>query len=46
MLGINNGINPMTGKQAGLPTGYLYEMKTFDEVLAAVEKQLHYFFRH
>ena len=43
VLGINNGINPMTGKQAGLPTGYLYEMKTFDEVLAAVEKQLHYF---
>ena len=33
----------MTGKQAGLHTGYLYEMKSFEEVLDAVEKQLHYF---
>ena len=43
VLGINNGINPMTGKQGGLPTGYLYDMETFDEVLEAVEKQLRYF---
>lgn len=43
VLAINNGINPLTGKQAGLPTGYLYEMKSFDEVLDAFKKQLAYF---
>jgi pyruvate formate-lyase/glycerol dehydratase family glycyl radical enzyme len=49
LLAINNGYNPMPGLdgklggQVGLPTGYLYEMKTFDEVLAAVKKQIEYF---
>jgi formate C-acetyltransferase len=49
LLGINNGYNPFRGSdgklggQAGLPTGYLYEMKTFDEVLDAVKKQIEYF---
>ena len=49
LLAINNGYNTMPdfrgkqGGQTGLPTGYLYEMKTFDEVLAAVEKQIKYF---
>ena len=49
LLAINNGRNPMPdmdGKpapQAGPPTGYLYEMKTFDEVLAAVKTQIEYF---
>jgi len=50
MLGINNGyyamkdwmgaINP---NQVGLPTGYLYDMKTFDEVLDAYKKQTEFF---
>jgi pyruvate formate-lyase/glycerol dehydratase family glycyl radical enzyme len=43
VLAINNGINPLTGVQAGLPTGYLYEMKTFDEVKEAFVKQTNYF---
>jgi formate C-acetyltransferase len=49
LLGINNGYNPMPGfdgklgGQVGLPTGYLYEMETFDEVLEAVKKQIEYF---
>ncbi len=50
LLGINNGINPMPGpdgkpsdRQVGLPTGYLYEMETFDDVLIAVKKQIEYF---
>jgi pyruvate formate-lyase/glycerol dehydratase family glycyl radical enzyme len=51
LLGINNGYNPMPepdgkmGGQVGLPTGYLYEMKTFDEVLDATRKQMEYFAR-
>jgi formate C-acetyltransferase len=45
LLAINNGVNPLTGIQAGLPTGYLYEMKTFDEVLDAVKRQMAYFLR-
>ena len=49
LLAINNGYNPMPGPdgtlggQTGLPTGYLYEMETFDEVLDAVKKQMEYF---
>lgn len=43
VLAINNGINPLTGKQAGLPTGYLYDMKSMDEVVDAFKKQLNYF---
>lgn len=46
---INNGCNPMPGPngkaggQTGLTTGYLFEMETFEEVLAAVKKQFKYF---
>ena len=49
LLAINNGYNPMPGPdgkqggQTGLPTGYLYEMETFDDVLDAVKKQIEYF---
>ncbi len=49
LLAINNGTNPMPGPdgrrggRVGLPTGYLYEMETFDEVLDAVRKQMEYF---
>ncbi len=49
LLAINNGQNPMPGPdgqpapQAGLPTGYLYEMETFDDLLTAVKAQIEYF---
>ena len=49
LLAINNGYNPMPdrygnfGAQSGLPTGYLYEMETFDDVLEATKKQMEYF---
>jgi formate C-acetyltransferase len=49
LLAINNGYNPMPGRdgklggQTGLPTGYLYEMETFEDVLSAVKKQMEYF---
>jgi formate C-acetyltransferase len=43
LLAINNGINPKTGKQAGLHTGYLYEMNSFEEVKAAYKKQVEFF---
>ncbi len=46
---INNGINPfpnpegLPNRQNGLSTGYLYEMKNFDEVLDAILKQMKYY---
>jgi pyruvate formate-lyase/glycerol dehydratase family glycyl radical enzyme len=49
LLAINNGYNPMPGRdgklggQVGLPTGYLYEMETFCDVLDAVKKQMEFF---
>ena len=53
LIGINNGYNPMPmpGRsgvaanegQVGLPTGYLYEMETFEEVKEAFRKQMVYF---
>ena len=46
MLAINDGHYTMPGrdgsvnpKRVGLPTGYLYEMETFDELLEAYKKQ-------
>jgi pyruvate formate-lyase/glycerol dehydratase family glycyl radical enzyme len=43
LLAINNGINPLTRKKCAPETGYLHEMKSFDEVLAAVRTQMNYF---
>ncbi|MBN2040181.1 MAG: hypothetical protein JW864_09080 [Spirochaetes bacterium] len=50
LLAINNGYNPMPDRhgamhpgQVGLPTGYLYEMETFEDVLEATKKQMEYF---
>lgn len=40
---INNGINPQNNKQAGLQTGYLYEMDSFEQVQDAFKAQLEYF---
>ncbi len=52
-LGINNGVNPMptfrwtktyeANRQTGLPTGYLYEMQSMDEVFEAYKKQIEFF---
>lgn len=49
MLALNNGINPYgaeAGKenpQTGLATGYLYDMKSFEEVKEAVYRQFEFF---
>lgn len=49
LLALNDGVNPMPRPdgmppaQAGLHTGYLYEMDTYEEVLDAVWKQMEYF---
>ena len=51
MQTINNGTNPMPGKNGkvkvgtGLPTGYLYEMESMDQVLDGFKKQVEYFIR-
>jgi len=46
LMAINNGINPMKGNdianQQGPATGYLYEMNSMDEVLAAVKTQFEF----
>jgi formate C-acetyltransferase len=44
-IALNNGLNPKNGRPNGLETGYLYEMKSLDEVKAAVKKQLRWFLR-
>jgi len=42
LVALNNGVNPMTGDGGGLKTGYLYDMKSFDEVKAAYKAQFDY----
>jgi pyruvate-formate lyase len=41
-MAINNGCNPMNGKQAKLKTGYLYEMHSIEEVREAYQKMADY----
>jgi pyruvate formate-lyase/glycerol dehydratase family glycyl radical enzyme len=43
LLAINNGINPIDGKQAGLATGYLYDFNSFEQVKEAYRKQIEFF---
>ncbi len=43
LLAINNGVNPMNGKQVGPATGDLSMFNSFDEVKAAYVKQVHFF---
>ena len=49
LMAINNGVNPLKfpgapePTQTGLATGYLYEMNSMGELLAAVKKQMDYF---
>ncbi len=42
-LTLHNGIDPRTGKAIGLPTGEAAQFRSFDELLAAFEKQLRHF---
>jgi formate C-acetyltransferase len=44
-MAINDGINPLNGEQAGLRTGYLYDMKDIDEVRGAVREMGRYIFK-
>jgi len=46
-MAINNGINPMNGKQAPehVRSGYLYEMNSIEEVRAAFEKLTRWLFK-
>jgi len=40
---LHNGVDPRTGKQIGLTTGDPTQFNSFEELLAAYEKQLRYF---
>ena len=42
-MAIHNGVNPRTGCDAGLKTGYLYDYKSFEEFQQAFMKQMKYF---
>jgi pyruvate formate-lyase/glycerol dehydratase family glycyl radical enzyme len=42
-LTLNNGRDPLTGRQTGIKTGDPLQMKTFEELLAAFGKQLNHF---
>ncbi|NLB29086.1 MAG: hypothetical protein GX823_02505 [Clostridiales bacterium] len=42
LMSINNGINPLNGKQAPVQSGYLYEMSSIEEVRSAYEKLVDY----
>jgi pyruvate formate-lyase/glycerol dehydratase family glycyl radical enzyme len=41
-LALNDGIDPLTGKQIGPPTGNPLKFKSFDELYAAFDRQLQY----
>ncbi|MDR3149409.1 MAG: pyruvate formate lyase family protein, partial [Oscillospiraceae bacterium] len=41
-MALNNGINPMNGKQAPVQSGYLYEMNSIEEVQEAYRKLSEY----
>jgi pyruvate formate-lyase/glycerol dehydratase family glycyl radical enzyme len=41
-MAINNGVNPFNNQQCSLKTGYLYDMKSFEEVKAAVKAMSSY----
>jgi len=40
---LNNGIEPQSGRQIGLQTGEFGSFVSYDDLLAAFKKQLHYF---
>ncbi len=40
---LNNGVDPLTGKEIGIKTGNPEDFKSFDELYDAFERQLNYF---
>lgn len=40
---LNNGVDPLTGKQIGIPTGDPLTFKNFDDLFEAFKKQMAYF---
>jgi trans-4-hydroxy-L-proline dehydratase len=42
-LALNNGVDPRTGEQLGLPTGKAADIKSFEEVISAYNTQLKHF---
>jgi formate C-acetyltransferase len=44
-MAINNGVNPFNGVPCSIQPGYLYDMKSFDEVEAAVKSIARYLTR-
>ena len=42
-MAINNGINPINKQQSVVQSGYLYEMKSIDEVKEAYRKMIEYY---
>jgi pyruvate formate-lyase/glycerol dehydratase family glycyl radical enzyme len=40
---VNNGKNPLNGGDSGFGTGYLYDYKSFEEVMAAFKKHVEYY---
>ena len=44
-MAINDGKNPFNGEQCSIHTGYLYDMKSFDEVKEAWRKLASYFIK-
>jgi formate C-acetyltransferase len=43
-IALNDGTNPYNGASNGIHTGFLYDMKSLDEVKEATRKQIEYFF--
>lgn len=44
-MALNNGVNPMNSADSGVRTGYLYDMKSFEEVKAAFKAMAEYIFK-
>lgn len=40
---LNNGLDPVTGKSVGIPTGEVDKMQSFEELIHAFNQQLRYF---
>ena len=45
-LALNNGVCVLSGEQVGPKTGELSELKSYEDVVNAYEKQVQYFVRH
>lgn len=45
-LGLNNGVDRLTGEQIGPKSGNVEDFKNFDDVFESVRKQMEYFTKH